>query len=605
MNENEVLRKLVAGDLCDGKTAVDVWEGSTARFFDRPIFNFFGKKVRYAEAAIYVFNFAAWLREIGILPGDRVAILLPNCPQMVLADYGIKTAGAVPVPFDLRLTAEDIRFRLENSGATAIVALDLFFAKSDFRQVIDEASSVRAVILTGLSEFFTKEEMSSRLERYVRTKMHRFLPFLSGGKADYLPLKKVQEFEHVAGAALLKNVATWRDSSRVHLFAKMIKAPPRSDGVRSLPCVCLSDLASIIYTTGSTGPAKGAMISHAELVGGLRQTYAWFGGEGLGQDRFLLAAPLFHTMAQMLGQYLCNALGGEMLLVPNPLDLHEMERVIREGKPTIAFGPPRLAKALIALKKRGVEFSCLKLFVSGGGALSEETAREWAETFPEIPLLQGIGQTEAMPTICNPRRGKVKTLSLGVPLSETVVRVVVEENGSIRDAADGEVGEKLVFGPQVFSGYWNNPEETKKMFLVDENGAKWLKTGDLVFRDADGYYFFVDRKKDIIVTDNGENVFPGDIEKVLRSHPAVSLAAVVSACVKHGRGESIVAFVVPQEGYDPAHNLRQDLLAHCREYLKEYAVPHFVRFLEITEVPLSTKGEPLRPALRDLAKQHQ
>ncbi len=589
-------------DYSNWKTLLHLW-GASVRDFPRcTAFNFFGHKTSYQKAERMISSLASRLLDIFVQKGDRVAILLPNTPAYTISCYAIMRIGAIYVPCDPRQTEVNLRFRLENSGAGVIIVLDALYAKEDVRRAIEHVPKIKHIIFAETTQFFTWGEMLSKGLRFCAAKVHSALPFLPMLKRLGLSEKEMEEFQNLQRGKKYVREAMLEKPSKRHSFRQITSRNICENEVASLTQSThtpqMADLAEIIYSTGTTGPSKGVMLSHENRIASIRQCIKWIGGVDLGAERFLVAPPLVHTLAETLLQYLCNALGGEMVFVPNAMDLRSVERIIREQKPTIIAGPPKLIQALIIFHKKGLDLSFVKFVVSGGGALPVDTEENWAREVPGIPLIQGFGLTEAMPTHCNPRRGIIKKGSIGLPLSETKHRVMVKKpNGSFREVEVSEQGELWIQGPQVFEGYWRNSKETRGVMTDDG----WLRTGDLVSRDEDDYFFFRDREKNLIVTDSGNNVFPGDIESVLRGHPAVEHAGVVSVAGKRGGKIDIMAFVVPRNGFSPT---QQELLGFCGDKLAEYQMPRFVEFLPLEEFPLTAKGEPSYPALREKAQAH-
>jgi long-chain acyl-CoA synthetase len=488
-------------------------------------------------------RFAAGLERLGVMKGDRVALVLPNCPQFVYCFYGALKAGAVVVPTNPLYTARELHQQLFDSGARAVVVLSKLYP-----QVAEAArrTDVRDILVTNIKEHFP---------RTLRV--------------------------------LFSLTREWREGHRVDIFddprAMWLRDLLASAGARLPVDVAPSDLAVLQYTGGTTGTPKGAMLSHRALVANVHQCRAWHASMGEG-DRILAIMPFFHVygLTVVMGLAVMSAM--TMALIPRP-DLAHILGVIDKHRPRFFPGAPRiysLLNASPALAKH--DLRCIEWFLSGSAALPVEVMDRF-ERLTGGKVLEGYGLTEAAPvTHSNPREGKRKPGSVGIPLPDVECKVVDVDTG-IREVEPGERGELLVRGPNLMDGYWGRPDETR---LVLRDG--WLRTGDIVTVDEDGYFSVVDRKKEMIVV-SGFKVYPREVDEILYAHPAVLEAAAVG--VPHpSKGEVVKAFVVLKPG---AHATAKEIIEHCRTSLAPFKVPVDVAFR--SELPKTLIGKVLRRQL--------
>jgi long-chain acyl-CoA synthetase len=520
------------------ETLVEMFSLSAQRFSRRPALYFFGKTISYHECHSLVERFACGLAARGVRKGDRVALCLPNCPQAVIAYFGIVRAGGIVVACNPTYTEHELSHQLRDAGARAIVVLDLMYEKI-------KPLDLELVIVTRITDFMTP------IARYL---YHRRI----GRPPIAIPSGDRSAFFHDV------------------LHGVTVLAP------ELLPTVTPDDIALLQYTGGTTGVSKAAELRHRNLTANVRQLISWF-SPAERVESFLAALPLFHVFGMTVTQNICLAVGGCMVLVPDPRNMPVLLTLLRKKKPTVVTLVPALVRKLLEYCE-AKDFTATRYVICGGAALSFDLLKQFKEKTGHL-IIEGYGLSEASPvTHCNIPRGLSVKRSIGLPIANTDAKVV-DENG--REVATGEVGELWVRGPQVMQGYWNNPEETAQVLKP----GGWLATGDLARVDQDGFFYLVDRKKEMILSSSGFNVYPAEIEQVLVLHPHVSEAAVVGVPLGDG-SEWIKAFVVLSANTVSA----DELLAHCRRYLASYKVPKKIEFR--TELPKTILGKTLHRVLR-------
>ncbi|MGH8103465.1 MAG: long-chain-fatty-acid--CoA ligase [bacterium] len=505
---------------------------------------FMSRGVTYREFDAASNQFAHFLLKRGIGKDHRVVLILPNLPHFPVAFYGILKAGATAVPVNPLYTPKEWAYFLKDSECSAVVTLDLFAEK--VQQACDEAG--------------------------VKTLM-------VGGPQDYLPF-----FQRLLYPFVKKDRPAIPTGAV--LFTRAL-----AEGKRSRPevKVAADDLAALIYTGGTTGVSKGAMLTHRNLVANVLQCDAWFPQAQGGRVTMVAVMPFFHSFGLTVGLNFALYMGAEIVMVPR-FNVRQILEVIQAQKPPAMFpGTPSIYAAINAYSKaKDYDLSCLWVSISGGAPLPTEVQRKFEEMSKSI-LVEGFGMTESSPvTHVNPILGKRKAGSIGVPLPDTDSKIVDSEDGS-KQMAVGQEGELIIRGPQVMAGYWRKPEETANTL---KDG--WLFTGDIAKMDDDGFFTVVDRKKDMIIVE-GFNVYPREIEEVLFAHPKIKEAAAVG--VKDSlKGEVVKVFAVVKENETLT---KEEVLNYCREHLAPYKVPKSVEFLE--ELPKSAINKVLRRELRNRA----
>ena len=506
---------------------------------------FYGARLTYRQLDEAASRFAGGLRRIGVKAGDRVSILMPNCPQFPIALFGVLRAGAIAVQTNPLYTPRELEEMYRDAGVETVVCVDLFFKNV---AKVREALGLKRVVVTDIKEY------------------------LPGLLAALYPIKKKKDYGKIAIPA-----APW-----VHRFQDLLDSSPLDEEPGSL-----DDVAILQYTGGTTGIPKGAMLTHRNLVANAYQAIAWFTGVRPGQDRFLAAIPFFHVYGlttALLGRITA---GATLVIHPNPREIEALMKLITKTKPAIFPGIPTMYIAI--LNHRNVsryDLKSIRACISGSAPLPQEVRRKF-EAITGGKLVEGYGLTEASPvTHCNPIASGARE-GIGIPISDTDAKIVDAETGA-RNLPLGEPGELAVKGPQVMKGYWNRPEETAQVITRDG----WLLTGDIATMDGDGFFHIVDRKKDLILC-SGYNVYPREVEEVLYSHPAVQEAAVIGVPDPY-RGETVKAFLILKDGSAATD---QEIVAFCKERLAPFKVPKQIEFVK--ELPKTMIGKVLRRALRE------
>ena len=528
-----------------------VLEEAFAKFRDRPAFHSFGKELSYAQIDEMSRHFAGYLTGVlKLTKGDRVAIMMPNVLQYPIALFGALRAGLVVVNTNPMYTARELRHQLADSGAKAIVVLDNFAAT--LQQVVAE-TEVKHIVTTGIGDL---------------------LGFPKGALINFV-LKRVKK---MVPPYQLPQAIRFRDA-----LAQGTAHP--------VPKVTLThdDLAFLQYTGGTTGVAKGAMLSHGNMVANMLQAGAWVGGNAKpGEEVIITALPLYHIFSLTANGLVFIRLGGLNWLITNPRDMPGFVKELKKSRFTALTGVNTLFNGLLNTPGFAeVDFSRLHLTLGGGMAVQRAVAERWKKV-TGVTLAEAYGLTETSPAACiNPLDLKDYNGSIGLPVPATDVAIWSEDG---KPLPPGEVGELMVKGPQVMQGYWNRPDETAKVLGPDG----WLHTGDIARMDENGYFYIVDRKKDMILV-SGFNVYPNEVEDIVMTHPGVAEVAAVGVPDEHS-GEVVKLFVVRK---DP--NLTVEALKEfCRENLTGYKRPKIIEFRDA--LPKSNVGKILRRELRDEKK---
>jgi long-chain acyl-CoA synthetase len=514
-------------------------------------------KLRYSELERMSSKFAAALATLGVVKGTKVAVMLPNMPQHTVAYFGILKAGGVVVNVNPTYPAHELEPLMRAAGAEVIITLSGLYERV---LEIQPNTSIKSIILTDVPEMVTKL-LQRRVAETVKA---------TGMMKDLGALKP--------GTYWMKNL--------------MAQAPAQAPSVK---IDVKEDAAVFQFTGGTTGVPKAAELTHYNLVANTYQLLAWVPGLVPGQEKMLMAIPAFHVYGMTVGMLLAFALGGELVVVPNPREtLHVME-VLQREKITLYPGVPAMYIAIINHPKVvDYDLRSVKVCLSGSAALPVEVAQKWEE-ITGGKLVEGFGMSECSPVAtANPIFGQVRVGSIGLPLPDTecaVVSLEMNEAGEYQFLASGQEGEIVVRGPQVMKGYYSNKEETAK--TIDKDG--WLHTGDIAKMDKDGYFYIVDRKKDLIIA-GGYNIVPREVEEVLFMHPKVMEAAVIGV-PDAKRGEVVKAFVVLKDG---ATATADEIRSFCKEKLAPYKVPSNVEFRK--ELPKTQVGKVLRRTLLDEEK---
>jgi len=498
---------------------------------------FLGQEMTFKELGEKIKRFANGLAGLGIKKGDRVAVMLPNCPEFVISYYAILSLGGIVVQTNPMYVERELQFQLQDSGAETIILLDVLYSRA---RAVKDQTSLKNIIVVSLP---------------------------------------------VAGTY------TGEFGQEVIKFNDLL-----NQSEPTLPAVEVSpdDIAVLQYTGGTTGTSKGAMLTHKNLAANVYQVREFFSTTFFdGQERILTALPLFHVYGMTCCMNLAACFGGTMILVPK-FDPTLVLEQIQRYRPTSFPGAPTMYVALLNHPNlKNYDVKSITSCVSGSAPLPVEVQTKFEEVTGAV-VVEGYGLSEASPvTHCNPIRGMRKKGSIGVPYSDTLARIVDIETGE--DLPPGQIGELVVKGPQVMKGYWNRPEETAKTL---KDG--WLYTGDMAKMDEDGFFYIVDRKKDMIIA-GGYNIYPRDVEEVLYQHPKVKEAIVVGVPDAY-RGETVKAYIVVKEGETLTE---QEVIDFCNAHLARYKVPRLVEFR--SELPKTAVGKVLRRQLREeeLKKQNK
>jgi long-chain acyl-CoA synthetase len=517
---------------------------------DWPAVRLFGKPIAYRDLDVLADRFAAGLRRIGVRPGDRVSLLLPNTPHFIVAFFGVLRAGGIVVPTNPIYTPRELEAIWKDAGVETAITLDMFWPNL---AKVKPKTSIHRVVVCDAAEF-------------LRTPLRQLYP-----------IKKRKDLKKAGHWPLIIPPEPW-----IHRFAELVETPKDASEATPAP----DDVAVLQYTGGTTGTPKGAMLTHRNLVANAMQTAAWLPARGPGPERVLGAIPLFHVYGLTAVMLFSILSGNEMILYPNPRETDAILKLIHRAKPSLFPGVPTMYIAILRNPRLSkYDLRSIRACISGAAPLPNEVRKQF-EAATGGRLVEGYGLTEASPvTHCNPIDGLVKEC-IGIPFPDTDARLV-DPGDPTKEAPPGGPGELAIRGPQVMKGYWNQPEETA---LVLRDG--WLLTGDLATMDADGYFAIVDRKKDLILC-SGYNVYPREVEEVLFMHPAVAEAAAIGIPDPY-RGETVKAFVVLKTG---ATATEADIIAFCKERLAAFKVPKAIEFTK--DLPKSLVGKVLRRELRE------
>jgi long-chain acyl-CoA synthetase len=525
---------------------------------DSPALLFKGAKVSYGELDRLSDACASAFTALGISRGDRVGLLLPNCPQFFIAQFGAWKIGAIAAPLNPIYTEHELEGPLREHGIETVITLTRFYQRV---KNVQPQAGVRRIVATNIKEFFPP---------HLRVLFTLFRETRDGDRISLKPGD--HDFAHL----LLVNRGR-----------KPAVAAPAT-----------ADPAVLLMSGGTTGTPKGVLGTHSAYVMAGLQIQSWNASALRGpEDVTFLPLPMFHVYANVGVQSLTFIIGCAMAIVPNPRDLADLLADVRRVKPTFLSGVPTLYIAMLnhPLVQRGkIDFTSIRICFSGASPLLADTKTRF-EALTGARIVEGYSLTEAMMACCtNPAKGENKLGSVGMPLPDVAIRIFDDDEGT-REMAAKEVGEICVSAPQLMTGYWNQPEETANVLrehLIDGGTRRFLHTGDLGYLDQDGYLFIVDRKKDLIKT-SGYQVWPREIEEAIALHPAVAEVGVAGV-PDATKGEVVKAWIVLRAGQQVSE---ADLRAFCRETLAPYKVPAKVEFR--AELPKTMVGKVLRRMLRE------
>ncbi|MDD1012856.1 long-chain-fatty-acid--CoA ligase FadD2 [Pseudomonas rubra] len=539
------------------KSVVEVFERSCKKFADRPAFSNLGVTLSYAELERYSAAFAAYLQQhTDLVPGDRIAVQMPNVLQYPIAVFGALRAGLIVVNTNPLYTAREMRHQFKDSGARALVYLNMF------------GKLVQEVL------------PDTGIEFLIEAKMGDMLPAAKGWLVNTI-VSKVK-----------KMVPDYRLPQAVPF--KRALAQGRGQSLKPVS-LSLDDIAVLQYTGGTTGLAKGAMLTHGNLVANMLQVLACFSQHGPdgqrlikeGQEVMIAPLPLYHIYAFTANCMCMMVTGNHNVLITNPRDIPGFVKELKKWKFSGLLGLNTLFVALMNHPDfKDLDFSALKVTNSGGTALVSATAERW-ESMTGCRIVEGYGLTETSPVASTNPYGQLARLgTVGMPVPGTAFKVI--DDAGVEQPF-GERGELCIKGPQVMKGYWQHPEATAE--ALDSEG--WFKTGDIAVIDPDGFTRIVDRKKDMIIV-SGFNVYPNEIEEVVMSHPQVASCAVIGIPDERS-GEAVKLFVVAREGGVSIEELK----AYCKANFTGYKVPKHIVLRD--SLPMTAVGKILRRELRDIA----
>ena len=538
-------------DITQYSSISDVFRQSVEKFAHQPAFQNMGKTLTYAEVGKLAENFASYLQNVLKLPcGERVAIMLPNLLQYPIALFGILQAGLVAVNTNPLYTPRELEHQLKDSGATTIIVLENF---ANTLELVLPRTQIKHVIVASVGEMFGF--FKGTLMNFVLRKIKKMVPEyrISGAIPFQTTLKE--------GAA--------------HTFRPVT--------------LTREDTALLQYTGGTTGVAKGAILSHGNICANMLQAKEWIKNQlREGKETVIAALPLYHIFALTVNLMIFTNAGSKIILITNPRDMKGFIGELKKERISVFIGVNTLFNGMVNQPDFAtVDFSNLRLTLGGGMATQKAVAEKWKK-ITGTPIVEAYGLTEASPGVCcNPLNIETYSGGIGLPVPSTEVELR-DANG--KEVGIGQPGELWVRGPQVMKGYWNRPEETAK--TIDARG--FLETGDIAVMDEKGWLKLVDRKKDLIVV-SGFNVYPNEIEEVISHNDKVMEVACIGV-PNEKTGEALKVFVVKK---DPSLT-KEELIEFCRTELTAYKVPKDIEFRE--ELPKSNVGKILRRELREQAQ---
>ena len=538
-------------DITQYSSISDVFRQSVEKFAHQPAFQNMGKTLTYAEVGKLAENFASYLQNVLKLPrGERVAIMLPNLLQYPIALFGILQAGLVAVNTNPLYTPRELEHQLKDSGATTIIVLENF---ANTLELVLPRTQIKHVIVASVGEMFGF--FKGTLMNFVLRKIKKMVPEyrISGAIPFQTTLKE--------GAA--------------HTFSPVT--------------LTREDTALLQYTGGTTGVAKGAILSHGNICANMLQAKEWIKNQlREGKETVIAALPLYHIFALTVNLMIFTNTGSKIILITNPRDMKGFIGELKKERISVFIGVNTLFNGMVNQPDfAAVDFSNLRLTLGGGMATQKAVAEKWKK-ITGTPIVEAYGLTEASPGVCcNPLNIEAYSGGIGLPVPSTEVEL---RDADGKEVPVGQPGELWVRGPQVMKGYWNRPEETAK--TIDARG--FLETGDIAVMDEKGWLKLVDRKKDLIVV-SGFNVYPNEIEEVISHNDKVMEVACIGV-PNEKTGEALKVFVVKK---DPSLT-KEELIEFCRTELTAYKVPKDIEFRD--ELPKSNVGKILRRELREQAQ---
>lgn len=538
---------------------VDMIKKAVKEFPDKLFYEFQGLTATYKEMEGFINSFANFLVENGIKRGDRIAIHLPNSPQYLIALYGTFYTGCASVGMNFLLKPNEIVYQLEDSGAVVLLTLDSFYEESVRKALITGKTDVKIIITTNIADMFPK-----------------FKQFL----AKALKIVPKGKIERIEGIQFFK-------------FKEILKNYP-NDKSPAIDINPKKDIAFLQYTGGTTGPPKGAMLTHENEIINLQQVTNWLEVDlKKGAERVISAFPLFH-LAGMFFNLLAVYTANTQLLIANPRDTKHICKLIQKWNPTMMVNVPTLYLMLLNEPKlKNLDLSSIKAYGSGAAPFPSESIKQFEKVVGTHKLLEVYGMTEASPIVTmNPYIGTRKLGTVGIPVSNTDLKIL-DVIDRTTEVPLGEAGEIVIKGPQIFKGYWNKPEETE--FALKEG---WFYSGDIGVMDNDGYIRIVDRTKDMINV-SGYKVFSVEVDDKMNKHPAIELCSSVGIPDPNRPGSEIVKlFVLLKEGYKSCDETKSDIINFAKRNLAKYKVPKNIEIID--EMPLTSVGKVDKKVLRKM-----
>jgi len=526
---------------------------------DHLCYDFLGTTATFSDFEMHVNAFANFLVDQGLTKGDRVAIHLPNSPQYMIALFGTFYAGCVATGMSFLLKPTEIIYQLKDSGAKVLVTLDAFYEEMVREALNTRKTDIEMVVTTNITD---------------TVKLNPILKFL-GRLLKKIPHGKVKPIEGIRYDDFKEILEVYPN-----LTSPEVEIDPRKD------------LAFLQYTGGTTGPPKGAMLTHENEIANLQQTLKWIEIDAVkGKEIFISGFPFFH-LAGMFFNLGAIMYAANQVLLPDPRDTKYAIKKIKEYKPTVMANVPTLYLYFLnELEFKKMDLSHFRGFVSGAAPFSPKAIVEFEEVVGKKKVIELYGMTEASPIVTsNPYLGERKIGTVGLPISNTEMKIVDVENRN-REVPLGEPGEVAIKGPQIFQGYWNKPEETKKAL---KDG--WFYTGDVGIMDEDGYLKIVDRTKDMIIV-SGYKVFSVEVDKKMDKHPAIEMCSTVGIPDPDKPGSEIVKlFVKLKEGVPNNEQTKENIRQYAKENLAAYKVPKIIEISK--DIPLTAVGKIDKKVLR-------
>ena len=529
------------------KSLLEFFDDSFNKFSNLISFESFGNPLKFKDLDRFSLRFASFFQnQLGLVKGDKIAIQMPNTLQYPIVLTGALRAGLIVVNTNPLYTSREMEYQFRDSGVKAIVILANF------------AKNLERIL------------NNTRIEHVIITELGDVLRGMKGHVVNFVVkrIKKMVPKYNIPGAIPFKSILRKADQ----------KAYNR-------PEITGDDLAFLQYTGGTTGISKGAMLSHRNIIANLEQVAAWIRNEIVEREETMITAlPLYHIFALTINYLVMIKIGARNILITNPRDMKAFIKDLKRYKFSLFTGVNTLFNALLHQEEfRKLDFSNFKLSVGGGMAVQNAVAKEW-QKLTGIPLAEGYGLSETSPVVSvNPIDGTERIGTIGLPVPSTEVKILDDDGNEL---PVGETGEICVKGPQVMSGYWQMPEETKLVFH-----GEWFRTGDIGAMDEDGFFRIVDRKKEMINV-SGFNVYPNEIEDVVRSHPKVMEAGAIGVPDERST-EAVKIFVVKKD----ESLTEEELIQHCKENLTAYKRPKYIEFRN--ELPKSPIGKILRRMLKE------